>query len=72
MKLGLKFGLETLTKENMQFARQMGVTHIVVHSPHLGDDWSHLSHQRHHSAVSTAQDVVLNYFESLRRKKFVD
>ena len=37
MKLGLKFGLETLTKENLQFAQQMGVTHIVVHGPQLGD-----------------------------------
>ena len=72
MKLGLKFGLETLTKENMQFARQMGVTHIVVHSPRLGDDWGHLGRQRHHSAVSTAQDGVLDYFELLRMKKFVD
>ena len=72
MKLGLKFGLETLTKENMQFAQQMGVTHIVVHSPRLGDDWGHLGRQRHHSAVSTAQDGVLDYFELLRMKKFVD
>ena len=35
MKLGLKFGLETLTKDNLQFAQQMGVTHIVVHGPQL-------------------------------------
>ena len=33
MKLGLKFKLDDLTKENLQFAQQMGVTHIVVHSP---------------------------------------
>ena len=54
MKLGLKFGLATLTKENLQFAQQMGVTHIVVHGPHLGDEG------------------VLDYFELLRMKKFVD
>ena len=54
MKLGLKFGLETLTKENLQFAQQMGVTHIVVHGPQLGDAG------------------VLDYFEMLRMKKFVD
>ena len=30
MKLGLKFGLEMLTKENMQFAQQMGVEHVLV------------------------------------------
>ena len=38
MKLGLKFGLETLTRENLQFAQQMGVTHIVVHGPRLGEE----------------------------------
>ena len=54
MKLGLKFGLDTLTRENLQFAQQMGVTHIVVHSPRLGDEG------------------VLDYFEMLRMKKFVD
>ena len=54
MKLGLKFGLATLTKENLQFAQQMGVTHIVVHSPRLGEEG------------------VLDYFELLRMKKFVD
>ena len=54
MKLGLKFGLATLTKENLQFAQQMGVTHIVVHGPRLGDEG------------------VLDYFELLRMKKFVD
>lgn len=54
MKLGLKFSLEKLTKENLQFAQQMGVTHIVVHGPILGDAG------------------VLDYFEMLRMKKFVD
>ena len=54
MKLGLKFGLATLTKENLQFAQQMGVTHIGVHGPRLGDEG------------------VLDYFELLRMKKFVD
>ena len=38
MKLGLKFSRETLTRENLQFAQQMGVTHIVVHSPRLGEE----------------------------------
>ena len=54
MKLGLKFGLDTLSKENLQFAQQMGVTHIVVHSPSLGNEG------------------VLDYFELLRMKKFID
>ena len=45
MKLGLKFSLETLTKENLQFAQQMGVTHIVVHGPRLGDKGYHDFHQ---------------------------
>ena len=54
MKLGLKFFFEALTKDNLRFAQQMGVTHIVVHSPRLGDQG------------------VLDYFELLRMKKFVD
>lgn len=45
MQLGLKFSLETLTKENLQFAQQMGVTHIVVHGPRLGDKGHHDFHQ---------------------------
>mgnify|MGYP004198071405 CR=1 FL=1 len=30
MKLGLKFSLETLTKENLRFAQQMGVDLVAV------------------------------------------
>jgi mannonate dehydratase len=41
MKLGLKFGLETLTQDNLRFAQQMGVTHIVVHGPRLGNQGYH-------------------------------
>lgn len=37
MKLGLKFSLPHLTEENLRCAKQLGVTHIVVHSPRLGD-----------------------------------
>ena len=44
MKLGLKFKLDDLTKENLQFAQQMGVTHIVVHGPHFGDQGYHDFH----------------------------
>ena len=41
MKLGLKFSLDNLTAENLQYAQQMGVTHIVVHGPHLGEEGVH-------------------------------
>jgi mannonate dehydratase len=41
MKLGLKFGLEALTQDNLRFAQQMGVTHIVVHGPRLGNQGYH-------------------------------
>ena len=41
MHLGLKFSLDHLTDENLQFAVQMGVTHVVVHGPRLGPDGYH-------------------------------
>ena len=37
MKLGLKFSLQHLTPDNLRFALQMGVTHIVVHGLRLGE-----------------------------------
>jgi hypothetical protein len=41
MKLGLGFSLGDITDENLQFAVQMGVTHIVVHGPRLGNNGYH-------------------------------
>ena len=41
MHLGLKFSLDHLTEENLQFAVQMGVTHVVVHGPRLGEGGYH-------------------------------
>ena len=35
MHLGLKFKQDYLSEDNLRFARQLGVTHIVVHSPRL-------------------------------------
>jgi len=37
VKLGLKFSLQHLTDENLRFAKQLDVTHIVVHGPRLGE-----------------------------------
>ena len=37
MKLGLGLGQHVLTDENLRYARQLGVTHIIVHSPRLGE-----------------------------------
>ena len=37
MRLGLKFGKELLTKENLTYAQQMGVTDIVLHGPRMGE-----------------------------------
>ena len=37
MKLGLGLGQNVLTDENLRYARQLGVTHIIVHSPRLGE-----------------------------------
>ena len=37
MKLGLGLPLNQVTDENLRYARQLAVTHIVVHSPRLGN-----------------------------------
>ncbi len=37
MKLGLGFSLNDLTEENLRYAVQLGVTHVILHSPRLGD-----------------------------------
>jgi mannonate dehydratase len=40
MKLGFNLGRDKLTPENLAFARQLGVTHLVVpdHGPELACD----------------------------------
>jgi mannonate dehydratase len=37
MKLGIGFPQQHVTDDNLLFAKQLGVTHIVVHNPRLGD-----------------------------------
>jgi mannonate dehydratase len=37
MKLGIGFGHDRLTAENLKYAKQLGVSHVIVHSPRLGD-----------------------------------
>ena len=37
MKLGLGFPHNALNDENLRYAKQLGVTHIIVHTPRLGD-----------------------------------
>ena len=37
MKLGLGFGHSALSAENLRYAKQLGVTHIIVHTPRLGN-----------------------------------
>lgn len=38
MKLGLGFPHNQVTDENLRYAKQLGVTHIVIHNPRLGDN----------------------------------
>ena len=38
MKLGLGFPYPSLTPENLRYAVQLGVTHVIVHTPKLGDE----------------------------------
>ena len=38
MKLGIGFSHENFTVENLLYARQLGVTDVIVHGPRLGDN----------------------------------
>ena len=38
MKLGLGFPHAFLTTENLRYASQLGVTHVIVHTPRIGND----------------------------------
>jgi len=42
MKLGLGLGGRNLNRDNLRFARQAGVTHIIAHLSHYGRDWEEL------------------------------
>lgn len=50
MKLGIGFPQNALTDENLLYAQQLGVTHIVAHNPRLGDrgilEYDHLMRLR--------------------------
>ena len=37
MKLGIGFGQAALTEENLQYAKQLGVTHVIIHGPRFGE-----------------------------------
>lgn len=38
MKLGIGFSHDKFTVENLRYARQLGVTDVIVHGPRLGDN----------------------------------
>ena len=35
MKLGIGFSQAALTEENLQYAKQLGVTHVIIHGASL-------------------------------------
>ena len=37
MKLGIGFSQAALTEENLQYAKQLGVTHVIIHGPRFGE-----------------------------------
>ena len=41
MKLGIGFPQSQLTPENLRYAAQLGVTHIIAHNPRFGDHGYH-------------------------------
>ena len=41
MKLGIGFPQNQLTPENLRYAAQLGVTHVIVHNPRFGDKGYH-------------------------------
>ena len=47
MKLGIGFSQAALTEENLQYAKQLGVSHVIIHGPLVlgnGVFWSLLNY----------------------------
>ncbi|MFP6643835.1 MAG: hypothetical protein VCF24_09795 [Candidatus Latescibacterota bacterium] len=41
MKLGIGLPQQQLTKSNLRYAAQLGVTHVIVHGPQFGEHGCH-------------------------------
>src|SRR5262249_5892329 len=65
VKLGLAFVRSNLTRDNLQFARQCGVTHIVVHYTHYENDQDKLP-ARFQGAYGMQVDPPLWTYDELR------
>jgi mannonate dehydratase len=65
MKLGLAFVRSNLTPDNLRFARQCGVTHVVVHFTEYGKDKDKLA-EKFKGAWGITSDKPVWTYEELR------
>ena len=65
MKLGLAFTRSNLTRDNLRFARQVGVTHVVVHYADYYHDRDKLT-ERFKGAYGFTGDAPIWTYEELR------
>ena len=63
MKLGLALGGTMITRDNLRFARQAGVTHIVLHLTNYGFDRDNLPAAARGAAGFTGAPAVWSYDE---------
>ena len=56
MNLGISFPKSQLTEENLRYASQLGVTHIIVHNPRFGD---HGYHER--DELKATKDLIESF-----------
>jgi mannonate dehydratase len=56
MKLGIGFPHNQLTAENLRYAAQLGVTHVIVHNPKFGEHGYHEVDQ-----LKSAKDLIESF-----------
>lgn len=72
MKLGLALGGTMITRDNLRYARQMGVTHIVLHLTDYGKDSSKLPDYARGAAGFTGSPAVWSYDDLRDLRKMVN
>src|SRR5450759_2744852 len=72
MKLGLALGGTMITRDNLRFARQVGVTHIVAHLTDYGKDNSRPPDFARGAAGFTGHTEVWSYDDLRDLRKMVN
>lgn len=72
MKLGLGFSTQMLTSDNLRFAKQAGVTHIVAHTSGYRREYEKLPLTPPGSAGYTGEGTIWSLEELLKLRKMVN